>query len=66
MPSAICDDLEMKIETVLYEPPKDGLPYLVVTFTPNGIEVETTNSRTEARAMIAKRAAQLRRARTKS
>jgi hypothetical protein len=40
-------------ETVIYEPPKVGLPYLVVTLEPDGLSVLRANSRTEARTLVA-------------
>ena len=39
-------------ETVIYEPPHPGLPYLVVTLTPTGVSVVPVKSNTEARVMI--------------
>jgi hypothetical protein len=45
----------MHTETVIYEPPKDGLPYLVVTLSPDGMNVLIAKSRTEARAMVSER-----------
>jgi len=45
----------MQTEIVIYEPPKDGLPYLVVTVSPDGVSVLTAKSRTEARMMVSER-----------
>ena len=42
-------------ETVIYEPPHSGLPYLVVTITPNGVTAIPVKSNTEARVMISQR-----------
>jgi hypothetical protein len=42
-------------ETVIYEPPHPGLPYLVVTLTPTGVSVVPVKSNTEARVMISQR-----------
>lgn len=39
--------------TAIYEPPKEGLPYLVVTFTPDRMNVSTANSSTAAREIAA-------------
>ena len=39
-------------ETVIYEPPKAGLPYLVVTLEPHGLSVLQASSRTEARTLV--------------
>jgi len=50
-------------KTVIYEPPKDGLPYLVVTFGSDGLNVLTANSLFEARAMVSERAIRRRRER---
>ena len=44
----------MQSKIVIYEPP---LPYLVVTFTPSGIDVSTAQSRTEARMLVSERVA---------
>jgi hypothetical protein len=35
--------------TTIYEPPKEGLPYLVVTFTSEGMKVAAANSSLAAR-----------------
>ena len=40
------------VETVIYEPPRAGLPYLVVTLEPDGLSVLPANSRTEARTLV--------------
>lgn len=40
-------------ETVIYPPPKSGLPFLVVTLAPDGLTVLSAESRTEARTLIA-------------
>src|SRR5262245_32186570 len=45
----------MPIETAIYEPPSEGLPYLVVTFTSDGMNVSQANSRTEARMLVSER-----------
>jgi hypothetical protein len=42
-------------EGVIYVPPKDGLPFLVVTFADGGMQAQPTNSRFEARVVLAKR-----------
>jgi hypothetical protein len=39
----------------IYVPPKNGLPFLVVTFSEGGILTQTAASRSEARVMLAKR-----------
>lgn len=40
-------------ETVIYAPPKVGLPFLVVTLAPSGLTVLSAASRTEARTIVA-------------
>jgi hypothetical protein len=42
-------------ETVIYEPPHPGLPYLAITLTPNGVTAIPVKSNTEARVMISQR-----------
>ena len=43
-------------EMVIYEPPPHpGLPYLVVTLTPTGVNVVPVKSRTEARVLVSQR-----------
>jgi hypothetical protein len=42
----------------IYVPPKSGLPFLVVTFQDGGIRTETAASRSEARALLARRTRQ--------
>jgi hypothetical protein len=37
--------------TTIYDPPKEGLPYLVVTFTPDGLKVIAANSSLSARTI---------------
>ena len=53
----------MQAEIAIYEPPRDGLPYLVVTVLPDGVNVVTAKSRTEARTIVSERAIARRRAR---
>jgi len=50
-------------KTVIYEPPEEGLPYLVVTFASDGLNVLTANSLFEARATVSERAIRRRRER---
>jgi hypothetical protein len=42
--------------TTIYDPPKAGLPYLVVTFTPEGMKIATANSSLAARTIASERA----------
>ncbi len=44
----------MKTESAIYEPPRPDLPHLVVTLTPNGVNVQTAADRTEARTIISR------------
>jgi hypothetical protein len=37
--------------TTIYDPPKEGLPYLVVTFTPDGLKITTADSSLAARTI---------------
>jgi hypothetical protein len=41
--------------TAIYDPPKEGLPYLVVTFTPEGMKIATANSSLAARTIASER-----------
>jgi hypothetical protein len=38
----------------IYAPPKDGLPFLVVTFTKDGITTQQAQTRSEARVMLSR------------
>ncbi len=38
----------------IYAPPKDGLPFLVVTFTKDGISTQQAQTRSEARMMLSR------------
>ncbi len=42
-------------EGAIYVPPKEGLPFLVVTFADGEIRTEKASSRSEARALLARR-----------
>jgi hypothetical protein len=42
-------------KTAIYDPPKEGLPYLVVTFTPEGMKIATANSSLAARTIASER-----------
>ena len=41
--------------TTIYDPPKEGLPYLVVAFTPEGMKITTANSSLAARTIASER-----------
>jgi hypothetical protein len=45
----------MPVKTAIYEPPKQGLPYLIVTFASDGLNVLTANSAIEARMVSSQR-----------
>ncbi len=38
----------------IYAPPRDGLPFLVVTFTKDGISTQQAQTRSEARVMLSR------------
>ena len=38
----------------IYAPPRDGLPFLVVTFTKDGISTQPAQTRSEARVMLSR------------
>jgi hypothetical protein len=42
-------------EGAIYTPPKNGLPFLVVTFSDGDMQTQTTKTRSEARALLARR-----------
>lgn len=42
-------------EGAIYVPPKDGLPYLVVTFADGSFRAQPTSTRSEARVLLAQR-----------
>ena len=41
--------------TTIYDPPKEGLPYLVVTFTLEGMKIATAHSSLAARTIAFER-----------
>ncbi len=41
-------------EGAIYPPPKEGLPFLVVTFANGNIRTQATASRSEARMLLAR------------
>ena len=53
----------MPIKTVIYGPPKKGLPYLIVTFASDGLKVSTASSSVEARTVVSERMIRRRRER---
>jgi hypothetical protein len=42
-------------KAAIYEPPKDGLPFLVVTFGRDGMSTEPAETRAEARILLTRR-----------
>lgn len=53
----------MPVKTAIYEPPDEGLPYLVLAFESDGLKVSTANSVFEARTMVSERAIRRKRSR---
>ena len=43
-----------KTKTAIYHPPKSGMPYLVVTVSPEGVSATAVNSKEEARVLASK------------
>jgi hypothetical protein len=43
-----------EFQGTIYAPPKDGLPFLVVTFTKDGITTQPAQTRSEARVMLSR------------
>jgi hypothetical protein len=41
--------------TTIYDPPKEGLPYLVVIFAPEGMKIATANSSLAAPTIASER-----------
>jgi hypothetical protein len=44
-----------KTTTAIYHPPKPGMPYLVVTVSPEGVTATAVESKHEARVLASKR-----------
>src|SRR6476620_12346916 len=44
-----------KPRTAIYHPPKSGMPYLVVTVSPEGVTATAVESKDEARILASKR-----------
>ena len=42
-------------KTTIYDPPKEGLPYLVVTFASDGMKITAANSSLAARTIASER-----------
>jgi hypothetical protein len=43
-----------KTKTAIYHPPKSGMPYLVVTVSPEGVSATAVDSKEEARVLASK------------
>jgi hypothetical protein len=43
-----------KTKTAIYHPPKPGMPYLVVTVSPEGVMATAVDSKHEARVLASK------------
>ena len=46
---------DKKTKTAIYHPPKSGMPYLVVTVSPDGVDVTAVSSKEEARILASKK-----------
>jgi hypothetical protein len=44
-----------KYKTAIYHPPKSGMPYLVVTVSPEGVSATAVESKDEARILASKK-----------
>jgi hypothetical protein len=44
-----------KTKTAIYHPPKSGMPYLVVTVSPDGVTATAVGSKDEARMLASKK-----------
>jgi hypothetical protein len=47
---------DKKTKTAIYHPPKSGMPYLVVTVSPEGVSATAVESKEEARVLASKKA----------
>jgi hypothetical protein len=46
---------KLKPKTAIYHPPKKGMPYLVVTVSPEGVVAIAVESKEEARVLTSKK-----------
>jgi len=46
---------DKKTRTAIYHPPKSGMPYLVVTVSPEGVSATAVESKEEARVLASKK-----------
>jgi hypothetical protein len=44
-----------KTKTAIYHPPKSGMPYLVVTVSPDGVVATAVETKEEARVLASKK-----------
>jgi hypothetical protein len=47
--------IKSKSKTAIYHPPKKGMPYLVVTVSPEGVVATAVESKDEARMLASKK-----------
>jgi hypothetical protein len=50
-----CSMAKGKTKTAIYHPPKSGMPYLVVSVSPDGADVTAVSSKEEARILASKK-----------
>jgi hypothetical protein len=48
-----------KTKTAIYHPPKKGMPYMVVTVSPEGVTATAVESKDEARILASKKTMQV-------
>jgi hypothetical protein len=53
--AVVAKDKDKKAKTAIYHPPKSGMPYLVVTVSPDGISATAVESKDEARVLASKK-----------
>jgi hypothetical protein len=53
--AVVAKDKDKKAKTAIYHPPKSGMPYLVVTVSPEGISATAVESKDEARVLASKK-----------
>lgn len=54
--SSVMPKDKKKFRTAIYHPPKAGMPYLVVTVSPEGVIAVAVDSKDEARILASKKA----------
>jgi hypothetical protein len=53
-------DRDKKTRTAIYDPPKSGMPYLVVTVAPEGISATAVETKEAARVLAGKKTLEVR------